>query len=112
MQRLTNQAFQRVAPIRARFLSTTKSSTDTFIQLEDKYSAHNYHPLPVALARGQGINVWDVDGKVIIPKRYHIVQMFLNNHLRNIIYCYFLEILRFPFCLFSGKSRSLPSAHC
>ncbi|KAJ4941110.1 hypothetical protein JOQ06_027397 [Pogonophryne albipinna] len=29
---------------------------------EDKYGAHNYHPLPVALERGKGIYVWDVDG--------------------------------------------------
>jgi ornithine--oxo-acid transaminase len=33
------------------------------IALEEKYGAHNYHPLPVALARGKGANVWDVDGK-------------------------------------------------
>ena len=31
--------------------------------LEAKYGAHNYHPLPVALAKGEGIYVWDVDGK-------------------------------------------------
>eukprot|EP01012_Entosiphon_sulcatum_P014016 TRINITY_DN19156_c0_g1_i1.p1 TRINITY_DN19156_c0_g1~~TRINITY_DN19156_c0_g1_i1.p1 ORF type:complete len:415 (+),score=57.57 TRINITY_DN19156_c0_g1_i1:109-1353(+) len=33
------------------------------IDLEDKYGAHNYHPLPVVLERGQGVHVWDVDGK-------------------------------------------------
>lgn len=31
--------------------------------LEDKYGAHNYHPLPVVLSRGEGVFVWDVDGK-------------------------------------------------
>eukprot|EP00112_Aurelia_sp_Birch-Aquarium-sp1_P017348 Seg401.1 transcript_id=Seg401.1/GoldUCD/mRNA.D3Y31 product="Ornithine aminotransferase mitochondrial" protein_id=Seg401.1/GoldUCD/D3Y31 len=31
--------------------------------LEDKHGAHNYGPIPVALARGKGVNVWDVDGK-------------------------------------------------
>ncbi len=31
--------------------------------LEDKYGAHNYHPLPVVLDRGEGVYVWDVDGK-------------------------------------------------
>lgn len=30
---------------------------------EDKFGAHNYHPLPVALARGEGVYVWDVEGK-------------------------------------------------
>ncbi len=33
------------------------------IDLEDKYGAHNYHPLPVVLERGDGVFVWDVDGK-------------------------------------------------
>jgi len=32
------------------------------IQLEDKYGAHNYHPLPVVLTKGEGVFVWDVDG--------------------------------------------------
>lgn len=34
----------------------------TFIDQEDKYGAHNYHPLPVVLAKGKGAFVWDVDG--------------------------------------------------
>jgi ornithine--oxo-acid transaminase len=33
------------------------------IQLEEEYGAHNYHPLPVVLKKGQGVHVWDVDGK-------------------------------------------------
>lgn len=33
------------------------------IELEDKYGAHNYHPLPVVLTRGEGVYVWDVEGK-------------------------------------------------
>ncbi len=33
------------------------------MELEDKYGAHNYHPLPVVLARGKGCRVWDVEGK-------------------------------------------------
>ena len=33
------------------------------IELENKYGAHNYHPLPVVLTRGEGVYVWDVDGK-------------------------------------------------
>ena len=39
------------------------STAEKLIQLEDKYGAHNYHPLPVVLAKGQGVHVWDVDGK-------------------------------------------------
>lgn len=34
-----------------------------FINLEEHYGAHNYHPLPVVLARGEGAKVWDTDGK-------------------------------------------------
>ncbi|XCF04904.1 ornithine--oxo-acid transaminase [Tamlana crocina] len=33
------------------------------IDLENKYGAHNYHPLPVVLAKGKGVHVWDVEGK-------------------------------------------------
>jgi ornithine--oxo-acid transaminase len=33
------------------------------MQLEDRYGAHNYHPLPIVLERGEGVYVWDVDGK-------------------------------------------------
>ncbi len=33
------------------------------IALENKYGAHNYHPLPVVLSRGEGVYVWDVEGK-------------------------------------------------
>tara|TARA_R110002051_G_scaffold185003_1_gene254256 strand:+ start:7278 stop:8522 length:1245 start_codon:yes stop_codon:yes gene_type:complete len=33
------------------------------IALEDKYGAHNYHPLPVVLSRGEGVFVWDIEGK-------------------------------------------------
>jgi ornithine--oxo-acid transaminase len=33
------------------------------MDLEDKYGAHNYHPVPVVLERGEGVYVWDVDGK-------------------------------------------------
>ena len=34
-----------------------------YIEREDRYGAHNYHPLPVVLDKGQGVYVWDVDGK-------------------------------------------------
>ncbi len=34
-----------------------------FIELEDKYGAHNYHPLPVVLSKGEGVYLWDVEGK-------------------------------------------------
>ena len=33
------------------------------MELEDKYGAHNYHPLPVVLAKGIGAKVWDCEGK-------------------------------------------------
>src|SRR5215210_129441 len=43
--------------------NTTESETARFIDLEDKYGAHNYHPLPVVLSRGEGVFLWDVEGK-------------------------------------------------
>ena len=38
-------------------------NTHQYIELEHRYSAHNYHPLPVVLSRGEGPYVWDVEGK-------------------------------------------------
>jgi len=38
-------------------------TTKDYIAREDQYGAHNYHPLPVVLERGEGIFVWDVEGK-------------------------------------------------
>lgn len=43
-------------------MSETKRA-EHYIQLEEKYGAHNYHPLPVVLEKGEGIYLWDVDGK-------------------------------------------------
>lgn len=40
-----------------------KKATQDAIDLENKYGAHNYHPLPVVLNRGEGVYVWDVEGK-------------------------------------------------
>ena len=40
-----------------------KISSEQAINLEDKYGAHNYHPLPVVLNKGEGVFVWDIDGK-------------------------------------------------
>ena len=42
---------------------TLSSKSEVLIEKENKYGAHNYHPLPVVLERGQGVYVWDVDGK-------------------------------------------------
>jgi ornithine--oxo-acid transaminase len=42
--------------------STQHNQTKFFIEQEDKYGAHNYHPLPVVLSKGKGVTVWDVEG--------------------------------------------------
>ncbi len=47
-------------------LSTTLSATEYAIELEHRYGAHNYHPIPVVLERGKGVEVWDVEGKKYI----------------------------------------------
>ncbi|AQX86387.1 ornithine--oxo-acid transaminase [Elizabethkingia bruuniana] len=43
-------------------MSEIKNS-EYFIELEEKHGAHNYHPLPVVLDKGEGVFVWDVEGK-------------------------------------------------
>lgn len=42
---------------------TLSSKSNELIEKENKYGAHNYHPLPVVLERGEGVHVWDIDGK-------------------------------------------------
>ena len=37
--------------------------TTYYLELEEKHGAHNYHPIPVVLERGEGVYVWDIDGK-------------------------------------------------
>jgi ornithine--oxo-acid transaminase len=45
--------------------ATTSVVFDTqyYLDLEEKYGAHNYHPLPVVLQKGEGVFLWDVEGK-------------------------------------------------
>jgi ornithine--oxo-acid transaminase len=44
-------------------MATVKSDAAHFIRLENDYGAHNYHPLDVVLHRGEGVWVWDTDGR-------------------------------------------------
>ncbi len=44
-------------------MQTVATRAEELIHLEHHYGAHNYHPLPVVLERGQGVYVWDVEGK-------------------------------------------------
>lgn len=44
-------------------MNNSKLTALELMELENKYGAHNYHPLPVVLDRGEGVFVWDVDGK-------------------------------------------------
>lgn len=42
---------------------TSITSSQEAIETEHKYGAHNYHPLPVVLSRGEGVHLWDIEGK-------------------------------------------------
>ncbi|MBS1914859.1 MAG: ornithine--oxo-acid transaminase [Bacteroidetes bacterium] len=44
-------------------ISSLSETSRHYLELEEKYGAHNYHPLPVVLNKGEGVFVWDVDGK-------------------------------------------------
>ena len=43
--------------------STISTLTQQYIHTEEQCGAHNYHPLPVVLEKGEGVFVWDVEGK-------------------------------------------------
>jgi ornithine--oxo-acid transaminase len=55
----------KIEESKTSFMNVTmeKLSSEQLMQLEDKHGAHNYHPLPVVLAKGEGVFVWDVEGK-------------------------------------------------
>ena len=44
-------------------VSANTNKSNYYFDLEDKYGAHNYHPMPVVLNKGEGVHVWDVEGK-------------------------------------------------
>ena len=60
---------------------------------ENKFGAFNYHPIPVALCRGEGVHVWDVDGK-----RYFDFlsayggKCYQRWHKREVISCYLFDV--------------------
>jgi ornithine--oxo-acid transaminase len=57
----TAPTFQPIAALAdSRYHATTTASA---IEIEHKYAAHNYHPLPIVFARAQGSRVWDPEGK-------------------------------------------------
>ena len=43
--------------------ATPTKNAQYYIDLEDQHGAHNYHPIPVVLEKGEGVFVWDVEGK-------------------------------------------------
>lgn len=73
MALFTRTAINNLRSLSVRSLSTVnqpkirsdvgKVTPQMVYDREDKYGAHNYHPLPVALSKGEGVFVWDVEGK-------------------------------------------------
>ena len=59
-QRLRASTFGRQS---SAFVSAGSAEADAMIAREAAHGAHNYHPLPVVLSRGEGVHVWDVAGK-------------------------------------------------
>src|SRR3989337_466458 len=49
--------------LKSEIMEATITSSQEAILLEEKYGAHNYHPLPVVLTRGEGVFLWDVEGR-------------------------------------------------
>jgi ornithine--oxo-acid transaminase len=52
----------------------TIKNANHYIELEHIHGAHDYHPLPVVLERGEGVYLWDVEGKNILIFFLHILQ--------------------------------------
>ncbi len=101
------------------------TKTDRLIALVDKHGAHNYHPLPVAIARAKGPFVWDVEGKkyfdflsaysainqghnhpkIVSAAKKQLGKVALTSRaFHNELLGPFLELL----CKITGKERALP----
>ncbi|MGD8394140.1 MAG: ornithine--oxo-acid transaminase [Candidatus Eiseniibacteriota bacterium] len=101
------------------------SKTQDFIELDHRYGAHNYHPLPVVLARAEGAWVWDVEGKRYLDclsaysavnqghRHPHIVKALVDQvatldltsrAFHNDVMGHFLEKL----CAYTGYEAALP----
>src|ERR1041385_7886903 len=95
------------------------------IDLEEKFGAHNYHPLPVVLTRGEGVFMWDVDGrryfdflsaysavnqghnhpKIVAAAKKQLGRLALTSRaFHNDKLGPFLKLL----CELTGKARALP----
>ena len=61
-------------------ITTALSPKEIFVR-EGKYGAHNYHPIPVALSKGQDIFVWDVEGK----KYYDFLSAYSGKKHQNFL---------------------------
>lgn len=59
MKILSRQALTKTNFLRKQGFATTNKE---FIDLDNKYVAHNYKPLPVVVSKGEGIYIWDVEG--------------------------------------------------
>lgn len=60
-------------PTTSKAAKTERKESKRLMSLEEKYGAHNYHPLPVVLHKGKGIYVWDVEGKNTSISCLHIL---------------------------------------
>uniref|UniRef100_A0A0N5AIA6 Ornithine aminotransferase n=1 Tax=Syphacia muris TaxID=451379 RepID=A0A0N5AIA6_9BILA len=63
MNKLLNKVCFSLNATAIRTLASKKLSSKDLFDLESQYGCHNYHPLPVALCKGKGVKVWDVEGK-------------------------------------------------
>ena len=48
-------------------------SSNELMEMEDRYGAHNYHPIPVVIAKGEGVHVWDVICYCEISMPSHVI---------------------------------------
>jgi ornithine--oxo-acid transaminase len=57
------QSFINCSSVKSNFVNGYSMKTNEYIELEERYGAHNYHPLDVVISRGEGVWVYDVDGE-------------------------------------------------
>ena len=79
------------------------ATSEEAMALENKYGAHNYHPLPVVLTRGRGVHLWDLEGK----NYYDFLSAYsaVNGSPRNVLVSNIAPLEIFELC---GIAIKLP----
>jgi ornithine--oxo-acid transaminase len=100
---LTTKAVPEATGAAQSATATPSAQSQQIFAREEKFGAHNYQPLPVALSRGKGVHLWDVDGK----KYYDFLSAYSGTFGQTCAVTRYAKLIA-NLCLFSAVNQG----HC